>query len=77
MLPDSIKSAKLTAQWEAALKDVEHGQQAAADFLTRIERMVADLVEAIGLSRRIRPCSTCGKALGNAPAAEKMWWKAS
>ena len=25
VLPDSIKSAKLTAEWEAALKEVEHG----------------------------------------------------
>ena len=71
VLPDSIKSAKLTAQWEAALKDVEHGQQAAADFLTRIERMVADLVEGyravqadtalFDLRESIGKCPRCGK----------------
>ena len=71
VLPDSIKSAKLTSQWEAALKDVEHGQQAAADFLTRIERMVADLVEGyravqadtalFDLRESIGKCPRCGK----------------
>ena len=44
VLPDSIKSAKLTAEWEAALKEVEHGQRTADDFLSGIERMISDLV---------------------------------
>lgn len=71
VLPDSIKSAKLTAQWEAALKDVEHGQQAAADFLTGIERMISDLVEGyravqadtalFDLRESIGKCPRCGK----------------
>lgn len=71
VLPDSIKSAKLTAQWEAALKDVERGQQPAADFLAGIERMVSELVEgyravqpdtALFDSREsIGKCPRCGK----------------
>ena len=37
VLPDSIKSANLTAEWEAALKEVEHGQPCPAmrNFLRR------------------------------------------
>lgn len=71
VLPDSIKSAKLTAQWEAALKDVERGQQPAAEFLAGIERMVSELVEgyravqpdtALFDSREsIGKCPRCGK----------------
>lgn len=71
VLPDSIKSAKLTAEWEAALKDVERGQQPAPVFLAGIERMVSDLVECY---RAVQPdtalfdqrenigtCPRCGK----------------
>ena len=42
---DSIKSAKLTAEWESSLKEVERGERSADDFLSGIERMTADLVE--------------------------------
>ena len=45
VLPDSIKSARLTAQWEAQLKDVEHGKLDADRFLEGIEQMVSELVE--------------------------------
>lgn len=71
VLPDSIKSAKLTAEWEAALKDVERGQRSADDFLTGIERMVAELVSGyraiqadtalFDQRERIGKCPRCGK----------------
>lgn len=44
VLPDSVKSAKLTAQWEAGLKAVERGEQAPDVFMGGIEQMVSDLV---------------------------------
>lgn len=44
VLPDNVKSAKLTAQWEADLKAVERGEQTAAAFLSGIENMVSGLV---------------------------------
>lgn len=71
VLPDSIKSAKLTAEWEAALKDVERGQRSADDFLTGIERMVAELVSGYRAIQAdttlfdqrecIGKCPRCGK----------------
>lgn len=44
VLPDSVKSARLTAQWEAGLKSVERGEQAPDAFMGGIEQMVSDLV---------------------------------
>ena len=71
VLPDSIKSAKLTAEWEAALKEVEHGERSADDFLSGIERMTADLVEGYRAIQAdtslfdqrepIGKCPRCGK----------------
>lgn len=44
VLPDTMKSAHLTAQWEAELKAVERGEQASAVFLEGIEKLISDLV---------------------------------
>ena len=44
VLPDTVKSASLTARWESGLKDVERGEQSAAAFMEGIEGMVSDLV---------------------------------
>ncbi len=71
VLPEGIKSAKLTAEWEAALKEVEHGERSPEGFLSGIERMTADLVEGyraiqadISLFDQREPigkCPRCGK----------------
>ena len=44
VLPDTVKSASLTARWESGLKDVERGEQSAAAFMEGIEGMVSVLV---------------------------------
>ncbi|MCM1221259.1 MAG: DNA topoisomerase 3 [Lachnospiraceae bacterium] len=44
VLPDTIKSAKLTAEWEAALKEVERGKRSPEEFLEGIARMVRGMV---------------------------------
>lgn len=46
VLPDSIKSARLTAEWEAALKEVERGERTPEDFMEGITDLVCRLVEA-------------------------------
>lgn len=71
VLPDSIKSAKLTAEWEASLKEVERGERSADDFLSGIEQMTADLVESyraiqadtslFDKQEPIGKCPRCGK----------------
>lgn len=74
VLPDTIKSAKLTAEWEAALKEVEHGERAPEKFLEEIAGMVRGMVEdcrkagvqkASALSAPVKEvigkCPRCGK----------------
>lgn len=46
VLPDTVKSAKLTAEWEAALKEVERGDRMPEDFLEGITAMVCGLVNS-------------------------------
>lgn len=46
VLPDTVKSAKLTAEWEAALKEVERGERPPEEFMEGITGMVRGLVDA-------------------------------
>lgn len=45
VLPDVVKSAKLTAEWENKLTQIAKGQQSAEVFMAEIEQMVTDLVK--------------------------------
>ncbi|MDD2979269.1 MAG: DNA topoisomerase 3 [Hespellia sp.] len=45
VLPDVVKSAKLTAEWENKLTQIAKGQQSAEVFMTEIEQMITDLVK--------------------------------
>lgn len=45
VMPDLIKSAKLTAEWETALKQVEHGECSPAAFIDGIIDLTASLVK--------------------------------
>jgi len=45
ILPDTIKSARLTAEWENALTEIAHGRQTADDFMNGIIAMVKELVQ--------------------------------
>lgn len=68
-LPGQVKSAEMTAEWEAALLSVEQGKLAAEDFLSGIEEMVAGLVKAYEdvpdkereAREEIGKCPRCGK----------------
>ena len=48
VLPEGVKSARLTAEWEAALKEVERGERSPEDFMDGITNMVRSLVESYG-----------------------------
>ena len=73
IMPEALKSAALTAQWEAKLKEVERGEYSAADFMAGITQMTAELVKSYAgvkiassaLSQSGRPvvgtCPRCGK----------------
>jgi len=45
ILPQSVKSPMLTAEWENHLKRIEHGELSADDFMISIKRYVTDLVQ--------------------------------
>ncbi len=45
VMPDQLKSAKLTAQWEEKLGEVERGQLAPTAFMAEIEEMLTGLVK--------------------------------
>lgn len=72
-MPDQLKSAKLTAEWEGRLKAVERGELAPEDFMAGITAMLTDLVKtyqnvivahsALSDSGRtvVGVCPRCGK----------------
>lgn len=45
ILPDKVKSPKLTAEWENILMQIERGEASGQDFLTGIENYIRSLVE--------------------------------
>lgn len=48
VVPEEIKSAKLTADWETRLRDIERSGASAQDFMTGIETSVRDLCVSYG-----------------------------
>lgn len=44
ILPEEVKSPKLTADWENSLMQIEHGELSAENFMTGITEMVGELV---------------------------------
>ena len=71
VLPDAVKSPKLTADWENALALVAKGEYSAGRFMDGIEKMVSDLVRTyhrvreeeknmFGSEAAIGKCPKCG-----------------
>lgn len=48
ILPEEVKSPKMTADWENALKQIEKGEISAEEFMEGITKMVRDLVSKYG-----------------------------
>lgn len=48
VVPDEVKSAKLTAEWETKLQQVEHGQYSADSFMKEIEQNIRDMCSKYG-----------------------------
>lgn len=65
-LPESVKSAELTAHWEQSLSDIENGNGSAADLLAEIEKTVNSII-TIERGRENRVRVTRKKSLGNCP----------
>ncbi len=72
VVPDEVKSAKLTAEWETKLQQVEHGQYSADSFMKEIEQNIRDMCskydsadKSVSLSddshKPIGKCPKCGE----------------
>lgn len=71
-LPENVKSAELTAQWEQALSDIESGTGKAENLLAEIIQNVTDIItleknkgNRVAVSRRVDVgnCPRCGKSV--------------
>ncbi|MDJ0304444.1 MULTISPECIES: DNA topoisomerase [Dehalobacter] len=73
VLPDTIKSPQLTAEWEHKLKRIEHGKLTDADFMEGIAVMTTGLISAHAVpdtahsarfarpaGHSVGPCPRCG-----------------
>lgn len=74
VLPDSVKSAKLTAEWEAALKEVERGERSTEDFMDGIIQMVSGLVksyEGVNIGADAALSQSAHEVIGQCPRCGK------
>jgi len=72
IVPESVKSAKLTADWESALSMIAKGEFSADYFMEQIEKLTADIVSSaaanvntdisvkLGSSDSVGKCPKCG-----------------
>jgi DNA topoisomerase-3 len=75
VLPGSVKSPMLTAEWENRLKQIERGETSASDFITAITAFISDTVkshssvpdELKGLFPSNRPPGGSREAVGKCP----------
>ena len=71
ILPDSVKSPMLTAEWENHLKRIERGEMSADDFMVSIKRYVTDLVKTHSVPsdehKALFPSRQTGEVLGKCP----------
>lgn len=73
ILPEAVKSAKLTAEWEMQLAEIAKGNQEAKIFMQGIEQMVKELVSTyheVGEEAR-KQFEQERKILGNCPRCGK------
>ena len=48
VVPDEVKSAKLTSDWEMKLQMIEHGQYSADNFMNEIEEFIREICSKYG-----------------------------
>lgn len=48
VVPDEVKSAKLTAEWESRLQQIEHGELPEAVFMSGIQQYIAEMCSKYG-----------------------------
>ena len=72
LLPDEIKSSKMTVEWETALQNIEHGKESPSIFLQRIENFIRNIVREYSFvdtkadfhtKKTVGICPKCGKKI--------------
>lgn len=68
VVPDEVKSPKLTADWENQLKQVERGEYSADSFITSIENFVKTICQKYGgIDNSVSFGSGTSQAVGKCP----------
>ena len=71
VMPDEVKSAQLTADWENKLLEVEHGSLSADSFMNEINRFVTELVSKYGSVDDSVSFGENQPSIGNCPKCSK------
>ena len=71
ILPEEVKSPKMTADWENALKQIEKGEISAEEFMDGITKMVRDLVSKYGSGKPVDKNPFSASASGK-PQCEEL-----
>jgi len=67
VVPQTIKSAKLTAIWESKLKDIENNNISSQNFMQEIETMLSELIKSYENSDFVKDISTEKEIIGKCP----------
>ena len=68
VVPDEVKSAKLTAEWENRLHQIEQGNYSADDFISEISHFISDMCKKYGTAVQSANLTEQGhKPIGKCP----------
>lgn len=67
VVPQTIKSAKLTAEWESKLKEIEKNHILSQNFMQEIETMLSELIKSYENSDLLKSISTEKEIIGKCP----------
>lgn len=71
VVPDEVKSPKLTADWEMQLQQIERGEYSADDFMNDIEHFVKDICNKYGETDQSISFNKKDEAIGSCPKCGK------
>lgn len=67
VIPEEVKSPKLTADWEMQLQQIEHGKYSSNDFMNGIESFIKDICYKYGSTDTSTEFSAPSNSLGTCP----------
>lgn len=70
VVPDEVKSAKLTSDWEMKLQQVEQGQYSADSFMTEIENFIRTLCDKYGAVDSYVSFGSASESIGKCPKCQ-------